>query len=304
MPNIHAEMVHLPGFKPPKPPPFKRPNRMGAKAKNLFGNATSTRARNPHTGDKIGSNKYRAPEGLGFAEQEARTSILTNAAITGGSAGLLGGAGAGAAAAHRRSKKKYPDAQKFGKAKVYKITELGSAASKLKQPRWPGLKPVKYATVGAAAVGAPLGYRAKMQDAKDRQDLYRKKQKMAGLSKRLNATPQERHKALVWNSDFTNKGPYNKQERRVAAKIQSKEQLKGQGKGALAGGALGTAAGIGAAAASRGRITPKQGAIGGGFLGAFAGQQRGDYVGRVKGQRKYKTALGKSASVSAFGIEH
>jgi len=338
MPSIRGSLIHVPhvepgrgekireGFKRATAGPAGRAKRAG---RHTFYNATSGRGARKPEGGRIGRPEpkvYDPDNSLHGMQADNRNSMRYLGAL----GGLSVGSAAGGAVGSAHGKRKYPDSKEFGKARAYRITEMGSMAEKVgnyraMHPIWHQL-PGKKTFAGSAAVGAGLGYANGVNTKKSEARIVQAKKKRAAqmavakndpfnIEKlRPKPTKDERHKALWYNEDFSpKKSKYNKDERRAAGKILGKERIKGQAKGIAAGGGIGAAAGaaLGAVGARKAgyraadvkRGAALVGAIGGSF-GSLGGQMRGDYTGSVKGQRKYKQALGKSASISAFGVNH
>lgn len=310
MPNIHGSMIHVP--KPPKKGPFGRASdqakKAGGRAKksghNAFRNATSKPGTKADGGNFHNRPTFhsRPKSELNETAEEIAPSMRALAATTTGLTGLTAGNVIGS----KIGEHKYPQSKKIAKAYV-RITDVGTRAAKAasKTPkaarRYPGI-PYK-SLAGGAAVGTALGVNAGISDKKSRAKIVEQRK----IVKRLKATKDERHKALVGDKDYLpskmgGSGKYTKDERKVGGRIIGKERLKGQAKGWSTGVGVGAAAGVGIAAARKTRKPTA--ALVGGIVGGFAGQQRGDYVGNVKGHRKAKQTLGKSASMSAFGIDH
>lgn len=175
MPNIHAELVHLPGYKPPRVKLGTKlgRTRAGKKVKNAYYNATSAKAKDVHTKETIGAKEPRSE-----ADQGIRSALRQNV----GMIGLGTGLGAGTATGTIIGAKKYPDSRKYrktvnadiNKARYVRITSLGTAAAKNPE-RWPKL-PKKSFVVGAAT-GAGLGVPMGLAERKERQGYVQRAQK-------------------------------------------------------------------------------------------------------------------------------
>lgn len=300
-----------------------------AKARAAYGNATSKPATKMNGHTKIGAKTDPTREASfsrddsvaahALNQIDARPGRRYTAAVYGAAAGVgVGSAGGAIHGRHDYHKSK----KQISKARAYRITEVGTAAARMKAKRWPEF-PTK-SLVGGVAGGAALIYPLQRSDTKNRlkaRDRYKQK---GSVVKSLEKIPRENKKGKRYG--YTSRDAF--EDTRYEAKQNykftgphGKENRKIQAHWVGGGAGIGAAAGLGISAASRGALHPAMGAGAGALSGGLYGSAGGSIKRSVRASQRAINNSVKNGKMrplksgerpgaygvikkSAFGVDH